>query len=227
MNKLQTKQWNGDPSLDKIVYGFHGPFLPCFYQYLRVLIKSEILKIRRFKFPNLTNLQCSEIHDKVRGIYGGHYYHHIPYICYALHQRGYKYENLASECKFAGFRPDILAAPCNVWQHCEDNNCQDCDVGNNLGFIIVEVGSLSNADKIFVTKCSFVKEFWLIPRGHDFIYIFTVKDKKEHPAWLWLYKFLKKTTNNIEKCPFYDDCHVEKWKKSCFLFMSKPKNDCQ
>lgn len=222
----------------EIIFKFSEPVSPCFYDHVINLIEKRQLKVNYFLLPRLTLEEEEAIwnEQEMPTIVHSHYRADAPRICYALHQRGYNYDHIGSEIMFYGGKPDLLAIPCYEWWDClreaKDKHCENCNKGNGLGFIPVEVGSLSFVSKIFTTRVSpKIKEFWLFP-GKDYVYVFTCKRKGEDgydpEAWQgWLNRIeeivsIGKNRLNIlggRPCSEYPDCWavgITALKRPCF-----------
>lgn len=194
-----------------IVYHFDRPVSPCVYDFLDYLVDNDYLEIEEFHLPELSTRQRAKIESKHHLKGRRHYKSLLPRIQYALHQRGYRYENMVTESLFRGWKPDVLATPCH-----EDNGG---------GFIPVEVGSLTLWSKVLVCEESFVTEMWLIPQG-ELVHVFKgLKDLK--PAWEWQHQ---RVENIIQQeweqdrcmslirgrgCNSHPECWVEYQNKCC------------
>jgi len=224
MNNVTT-QGNDDlqTNLTEVIYwNWEKPIPPCYFDFLSTLINEGQLIVRQCALPEISK----EIREIIKNHPSGKHRHScswsdIPYrIYFALHQKGYDYNLLYSEKPFGGWRPDYLAMPCPLqtfWECEKKTPCKECNVGNGLGFIIVEVGTITNLWKIFQTDRHNVDEFWIVPHdvdnddGKDYYYVFLTDENKEI-RWNWLNIKIKKIINEIEK--LRDHQKPRSWERS-------------
>ena len=154
---------------EEIIYLFSGHVPPCFYAFVRYLLKAKELRVSRFLLPYVSEAQASEmLHEYIiPPRIHSHCKYQAPRICSALYNRGYT--TIEAEVPYRSGKADLLGRN---------------DQGQS---IVVEVGSLSKTKKIFVTRDDLtIRAFWLVPQV-DYVYTF-IAERGDHPAWDWHWK---------------------------------------